>query len=109
LAPILERDYAFKGVIVTIQSVELDPDFKSGRVWVSVLGGREANHPEIIEKLRANRGHIQKALYKRVVLKSSPQLWFKLDKSIAKGVRILNAIDNLPPPSEDYGDVEPLE
>jgi ribosome-binding factor A len=101
IAPILERDYVFKNMVITVQAVDLDPDLKSGRVWVSILGGKDYDHTEVIEKLRANRAHIQKALYKRVVMKSSPQLFFKLDKSIARGVRILNAIDSLPPPAED--------
>ncbi|MBL9115715.1 MAG: ribosome-binding factor A [Verrucomicrobiaceae bacterium] len=110
LAPILERDYVFKGMVLTIQAVDLDPDLKSGRVWVSILGGKDYDHQEVIEKLRANRAHIQKALYKRVVMKSSPQLFFKLDSSVARGVRILNAIDSLPPPAPDQtsesGDLE---
>lgn len=101
LAPILERDYVFRGMVITIQAVDLDPDLKSGRVWVSILGGKDYDHQEVIEKLRANRAHIQKALYKRVIMKSSPQLFFKLDSSVERGVRILNAIDSLPPPASD--------
>jgi ribosome-binding factor A len=101
LAPILERDYTFPGKLVTIQAVDLDPDLKSGRVWVSILGGKDYEHTDIIEKLRASRGHIQKSLYKRVVMKSSPQLFFKLDNSVERGVRVLNAIDNLPPPAPE--------
>ncbi len=106
LAVILEREWSFKGKIVTVQSVEIDPDFKSGRVWVSILGGKDYEHDEIIEKLRAGHGQIQRSLYKRVTLRSSPQLFFKLDKSVERGVRILNAIDNLPPPAPD-NDPEP--
>ena len=101
LATLLERDYTFHGKLVTVQAVELDPDFRSGRVWVSILGGKPHEDDAILEKLRAARGQIQNALYKRVTLKQSPQLFFKLDKSIERGVRILNAIDSLPPPSPE--------
>lgn len=101
LANILERDYTFSGKLLTIQAVELDPDFKSGRVWISILGGKEYEYDDIIAKVQASRGSIQKALYKRVILRNSPQLFFKLDRSVERGVRILNAIDNLPPPAPD--------
>ena len=56
----------------------------------------DENFP-VIEKLKANRGYIQRDLYKRVKLRSSPLLSFRLDRSAERGVRILNAIDNLPP------------
>ncbi len=101
LATILERDYTFRGKLLTVQAVELDPDFKSGRVWISILGGKDYDHVEIIEKLNAARGSIQRDLYKRVTLRNSPQLFIKLDRSVERGVRILNAIDNLPPPAPD--------
>jgi ribosome-binding factor A len=42
-------------------------------------------------------------------MKNSPQIFFRLDQSIERGVRILNAIDNLPPPAAPLaeGEVEP--
>lgn len=101
LATILERDYTFSGKLLTVQAVELDPDFKSGRVWISILGGKDYEQEDIIAKIQAARGSIQRSLYKRVTLRNSPQLFFKLDRSVERGVRILNAIDNLPPPAPD--------
>ena len=101
LASILEKDWTFSGKILTIQAVDLDPDLRSGRVWISILGGKGHDHENIIEKLQAAHGAIQRSLYKRVILRNSPQLFFKLDKSVERGVRILNAIDNLPPPAPD--------
>ncbi|MCE2694148.1 MAG: hypothetical protein LW645_07765 [Verrucomicrobiaceae bacterium] len=38
-------------------------------------------------------------------LRCSPQLFFRLDKSVERGVPLLNIIDNLPPPLPD----EPAE
>jgi ribosome-binding factor A len=42
-------------------------------------------------------------------MKSSPQIFFRLDQSVDRGVRILNAIDNLPPPADPLpeGEEEP--
>jgi ribosome-binding factor A len=44
---------------------------------------------------------IQRDLYKRVVLKNSPSLTFIADDSVERGVRVLNLIENLPPPAAD--------
>ena len=97
LATVIERNYVFSGLLLTIHEVTITPDLKSCRVWVGVLGGKSHQQEAAIEKLRLNRGSIQKELFKRVKLKHSPQLFFRLDRSVERGVRIVQAIDNLPP------------
>ncbi|MDB6073693.1 MAG: ribosome-binding factor [Verrucomicrobiaceae bacterium] len=97
LATVLERNYTFDGLLLTLHEVTITPDLRSCRVWVGVLGGKTWQQEAAIEKLRTNRGMIQNELFKRVKLKHSPQLFFRLDKSIERGVRIVQAIDNLPP------------
>ena len=97
LATVLERNYTFDGLLLTLHEVTITPDLKSCRVWVGVLGGKNHQQEAAIEKLRLNRGSIQHELFKRVKLKNSPQLFFRLDRSIERGVRIVQAIDNLPP------------
>ena len=97
LAMVLERNYTFEGLLLTIHDVIITPDLKSCKVWVGVLGGKTWQQEAAIEKLRLNRGAIQTELFKRVKLKHSPQLFFRLDHSVERGVRIVQAIDNLPP------------
>jgi ribosome-binding factor A len=108
LGHILEKDYSFKGCIVTIHEVRPTPDLKQCFVYVGVLGP-DQQRPEVMEKLNRERSFIQKALHKRMTMKNSPQLFFRLDSSIERGVRILNAIDNLPPPADPLpeGEEEP--
>ena len=97
LATVLERNYTFDGLFLTVHEVTITPDLKSCRVWVGVLGGKPYQQEAAIEKLRLNRGAIQHELFKRVKLKNSPQLFFRLDRSVERGVRIVHAIDNRPP------------
>ena len=97
LAMVLEKNYTFDGLLVTLHDVNITPDLKSCRVWVGVLGGKTWQQEQAVEKLRTNRGMIQRELFKRVKLKYSPQLFFRLDRSIERGVRIVQAIDDLPP------------
>ena len=58
--------------------------------------------------LHAKRVQLQGALSKRVVLKFTPQLHFKLDAAAERGDRILHILDDLgipePPPAESDED-----
>lgn len=100
LSMILEKDYSFKDCIVTVHDAVPTVDLKQCFIYVGILGP-ENRQEGIVEQLNKARGAIQKSLYKRVVMRSSPQLLFRLDKSVERGVRILNAIDNLPPPAAE--------
>ncbi len=100
LSMILEKDYSFNGALVTIHDVRPTQDLKQCFIYVGVLG-KPYHETAVMEKLNKERAFLQKALYKRVILKNSPQLFFRLDHSVERGVRILNAIDNLPPPAPE--------
>lgn len=97
---ILEKDYEFGGRLVTIHEVDLTPDLKQCFVFVGVLG-KEGGDEMVLKKLNAYRPQIQRSLYKRVILRNSPQLLFRVDHSIERGVRVLNLIESLPEPLPD--------
>lgn len=109
LSMILEKDYSFGACIVTIHDVRPTPDLKQCFVYVGVMGPDDQK-AGVIHKLAKERAFLQKALHKRVIMKHSPTLFFRLDSTIEKGVRILNAIDNLPPPGPELpeGEVDPI-
>lgn len=105
LATILERNYTFAGSLVTIHDVDITPDFKQCFIFTGVLG-KPGGGENIIKKLNDSRSSISRELFKRVILKNSPSLLFKLDDSVERGVRILRAIEDLP---EAIPDEETLE
>ena len=109
LSMILEKDYSFGGCIVTVHDVRPTPDLRQCFVYVGVLGP-EDEKPAVMEKLNRERTFLQKALHKRKTMKHSPTLIFRADTSIERGVRILNAIDNLPPPAPELppGEEDPI-
>lgn len=95
---ILERNFTFRDCLVTIHDVDMTPDLKQCFIYVGILGKGEP--PEsIIQRLNEGRGLIQRQLFKRVVLKNSPTLFFKHTDSVERGVRVLNIIENLPEPA----------
>jgi ribosome-binding factor A len=74
--------------------VDITPDLKHCAVYIGILGNAlEAE--EIMEKLNAKHAHLQKRLMNRITLKSTPQLVFKLDNSIERGVRITNIMETI--------------
>lgn len=97
---ILEKNFRQENCLVTIHEVDVTPDMKQCFVFVGVIG-RPHQQEAAIERLTKARGAIQRDLYKRVKLRSSPYLYFRLDKSVERGVPLLNIIDNLPPPAPE--------
>lgn len=107
ISSVMQRDFEWKGLLVTVNSVEVSQDLKDARVYVGVLGGHEER---VIARLNGERGSIQGRVMKRVVLKNTPVLRFVGDDSVVRGVDIVNLLDEvaeLPvaPPEED-GDKE---
>ncbi|MEM7145180.1 MAG: 30S ribosome-binding factor RbfA [Verrucomicrobiota bacterium] len=94
LSEIVQKDYVFDEVLVTVNEVDVTPDLRQGHVYVSVIGP-EHRHEAVLEKLNQNRGAIQHKMGQRVVLKYTPHLHFKLDDSIARGVRVMAIMDDL--------------
>ena len=106
IGTVLQRDFDFPDTIVTIIDVEITEDLKEGKVWVGVLGKM---HPaQVLEKLNARHGLIQSEVARRVVLRCTPRLVFKLDDSAQRGVDMVNLLDEIdqtipkaPPAEED--------
>ena len=92
ISTVIQHDYEWNGKMVTVSGVEVTQDLKEGKVWVGVIGGSAG---PVIEKLNKAHGAIQKAVMKRVVLKVTPVLRFKLDGSAVRGVEIVNLLEEV--------------
>lgn len=104
---VVQKDYEWNGKLVTISAVEITQDLKEGRVWTSVLGGEPG---PVLDKLNRDHGSIQSKVMKRVVLRSTPVLRFVCDNSAARGVEIVNLlqeVDKLPKAPLAEGEEEP--
>jgi len=103
ISTVLQKDFEFTNILVSISGVEISQDLREAKVFVGVLGGPSAG---VMEKLGQKRGMIQSRIAKRVVLRCTPILSFCLDDSAIRGVEmvnILDEVDKLPkaPPEED--------
>ena len=96
LGQVIQRDYEWHGKLVTVSAVEVTQDLKEAKVWISVLGG---DAQSVIDRLNREHGSLQKKVMRRVVLKSTPVMHFRHDASAARGVEIVNLlqeVDQLP-------------
>ena len=94
LGVLIVRDLRFKAALVSVRAVDITPDLKRAHVFVSVLG-KPAEKKEALTLLEKNRTLLQKELCKRVVLKHTPTLFFELDESIERGIRVIDLLDQL--------------
>ena len=80
--------------MTSITKVEVAPDLKTCRAYISVLGDDEAL-ARTIEGLKSAEGFIRRELASTVNLRNTPQIRFIPDQSIAYGIRMSKIIDEV--------------
>lgn len=78
----------------SVVAVEVAPDLKSCKAWISVLGGEEASQ-KTLEGLNSAMGYIRRQLAKIINLRNTPEITFVMDQSIAYGVNMSHKIDEV--------------
>lgn len=78
----------------SVVAVEVAPDLKSCKAWISVLGGEEVRE-STLQGLRSAEGFIKKQLAKIVNLRNTPEITFIMDQSIEYGVNMSRKIDEV--------------
>lgn len=80
--------------MTSVVAVEVAPDLKTCKAWISVLGNEESQQ-DTIEGLKSAEGYIRSLLAKQVNLRNTPEIRFILDQSIAYGVSMSKKIDEV--------------
>ncbi len=78
----------------SVVNVEVAPDLKSCKAWISVLGGEEARNSTLLG-LKSAEGFIRRQLAKLVNLRNTPEITFVMDQSIEYGVNMSRRIDEV--------------
>ena len=78
----------------SVVSVEVAPDLKSCKAWISVLGDEEAQRATL-EGLKSAEGFIKNRIAKVINLRNTPEISFVMDQSIAYGVSMSRRIDEV--------------
>lgn len=79
---------------VTITDVEITPDLKYAKVYVSVLAD-DIEKRKNLKGLNSAAGFIRNELGKRIRMRVIPTLEFKFDESIEQGIRMFELLQKI--------------
>lgn len=80
--------------MTSVVSVEVAPDLKTCKAYISVLGD-EQSQKDTLAGLRSAEGYIRRTLAKNVNLRNTPKITFIIDQSIEYGVNMSHFIDQV--------------
>ena len=80
--------------MTSVMAVEVAPDLKTCKAYISVLGTEEEK-ADTIKGLKSAEGYIRRTLAKNVNLRNTPEITFRLDESIEYGVNMTSLIDQV--------------
>lgn len=78
----------------SVVAVEVAPDLKSCKAWISVLGSDE-DREATLQGLKSAEGFIKRQLAKTINLRNTPDITFVMDQSIEYGVNMSHKIDEI--------------
>ena len=88
------KDPRLFAAMTSVVAVEVTPDLKYCKAFISVLGSDEAAK-SVLEGLNSAVGYIRKELARRINLRNTPEIKFVLDQSIEYGVNMSRLIDDV--------------
>lgn len=80
--------------LTSVIAVEVSPDLKTCKAWISVLGDTKSQE-DTLAGLRSASGFIKGKLAKAINLRNTPEITFVMDQSIAYGVNMSRMIDDV--------------
>ena len=82
------------GIMTSVTAVEVTPDLKYCKAYISVLGDDETK-AETLAGLKSAAGFIRRELARTVNLRNTPEIKFVMDESIEYGMRMSKLIDDV--------------
>lgn len=79
---------------VTITSVDVTPDLKYARIYVSVMGTPE-EQKATMDALASSRGFVRREIASRMTIRYMPEIQFKWDKGLEYSDRINRLLNEL--------------
>lgn len=80
--------------LTSVVAVEVAPDLKNCKAWISVLGNEEAREATY-RGLKSAEGFIKTQLAKKINLRNTPHITFIMDQSIEYGVNMSKKITDV--------------
>ena len=80
--------------MTSVVAVEVAPDLKTCKAYISVLGDEKAQE-DTIKGLQSAEGYIRRELARKLNMRNPPEIKFVMDQSIAYGVAMSKMIDDV--------------
>ena len=80
--------------MTSVVAVEVAPDLKTCKAYISVLGDEIAQE-DTIKGLQSAEGYIRRELARKLNMRNTPEIKFVMDQSIAYGVAMSKMIDDV--------------
>ena len=80
--------------MVTVNQVDLSPDYAYATVWYSVIPDDPASVEQTQQGLAAAAGFLRSQIGRRVRIHTTPELRFRHDPSIQRGIAMSRLIDD---------------
>ena len=93
--------------MTSVMAVEVAPDLKTCKAYISVLGDKEAKEATI-KGLKNAEGYVRRQLAGSLNLRNTPEIRFILDESIEYGVAMSKLIDDVTKKDGSAGSEEEL-
>ena len=81
-------------LLTSVVAVEVTPDLKQCKAYISVYGDEQAQN-DTIAGLKSAEGYIRTKLARSINLRNTPEIRFILDQSIEYGVNMSRKIDEV--------------
>ena len=89
--------------MTSVVAVEVAPDLKTCKAYISVLGDEKAQM-DTIKGLQSAEGYIRRELARTINMRNTPEIQFIVDQSIEYGVNISKKIDEVTRDLKDGAD-----
>ena len=91
--------------MTSVVAVEVAPDLKTCKAYISVLGDKKAQE-DTITGLQSAEGYIRRELVRTINMRNTPEIRFVLDQSIEYGVKMSKMIDEVTKDIKSEDDAE---
>ncbi|ALG69002.1 30S ribosome-binding factor RbfA [Beggiatoa leptomitoformis] len=112
LSDIIRRDINDASLgMITVASVDVSPDLKSAKVYVSLLANKR-EPAEVVTLLNQAASGLRHELAQRLTTRVTPKLHFLHDGSVEYAIQLSQLIDSVLPaddtsPTDDEHDIKP--
>ena len=89
--------------MTSVVAVEVAPDLKTCKAYISVLGDEKAQE-DTIKGLQSAEGYIRRELARGLNMRNTPEVKFVLDQSSAYGVAMSKKIDEVTKDIKEEGE-----